>query len=431
MVAYRAVLTLGPIFPAVLCGQIDPTALFQRARTVVVENIEKLPKHTCIQAVRRARFEATSGPGSSRCAHVDEAQGQPPMLAWTDQLKLDVTVSDGIELFSWAGARAFQSADAQEVVGNGMTSTGDFGRFLISIFRDGAAQVEFLSVEQDQGRAFAVYRYHVPTSTSRYTIRRSTRLDEQTTLAYEGKFWIDPKNAELKRLTIVVPQPPLEAQTCRIETTIDYQRVQIGGSRLLLPELTLLKLWDVDDSRLENRTTYAACRAFQSESVFRADAEDPAETKTSSVNDPAEGKAAVVIPRGLTLQIALRSRIDEESSFAGDAIEGELVHAIRARNGSALAPQGALVYGRIIRFERHFRPSNYFALGLKFDSLAVQGSAVPLTLELLTRSRGEKILNGPLERRKGIGMFLFQKDRVMLDHTFISEWKTTGLTPSE
>ncbi|HEX8984527.1 MAG TPA: hypothetical protein VF767_03820 [Bryobacteraceae bacterium] len=431
--AAQAALILATAFPLVLRGQVDSAALLQQARTKIVEGNRKLLKHTCVQTVRRSRFEAFSDARTNPCGHVGEAEGPfSPMLASTDQFKLEVTISEGAEIFSWVGAREFQASDAQDVVGSGLTSTGDFGRFLMSIFGEGAAEHEYAGLEQSQGHDLAVYRYRVPKSGSRYQIKVSSRAEDLATLAYEGKFWIDPRSAELRRLTIVVPQPPPESQTCRVETAIDYRRVQIRGSWLLLPELTLLKLWDADGSRYENRTTYGACRAFESETVFRPELdENPADSagaQTPPMGDSAAAKTPGPLPQGKTLQIALRSKIDEQNSFAGDAIEGQLLQAVRGRGGSILAPQGSTVHGRIVRFERHFLPSNYLALGLKFDSLNVNGREVPLTLEVVARSRSERILNLPGEKRKGIGVFVFPGARLALDRSFVSEWKTARRT---
>jgi hypothetical protein len=434
-----AVLILGATFPLALRAQIDPVALLHQARTKIVENIQRLPKYTCVQTVRRSRFEALSDVPAARCSHVEEAdpaKGRPPlMLAWTDQFKLDVTISSGSEIFSWAGAREFQSADAQEIVGGGLTGTGDFGPFLVGIFGDSTTKCDYLGLEQNQGRAFAVYSYHVPTPASRYQLKLGSRSEDLATLAYEGKFWIDPQSAELSRMTIVVPRPPVQSETCRVETTIDYQRVRIGGSRLLLPQLTMLKLWDADGARYENRIEYAACRAFQSESVFRAEMDPPLDDSTVAQAPPVRDSAAatkpVVIPPGKTLRIALSSAIDAGGAFAGDAIEGQLLQAIRARNGNILVPEGATVHGRIVRVERHVLPSRYLALGLKFHSLSVNGREIPLALQPVPRSRADQILAGPLERRQGIGMFMYRSDRVVLDHGFVSEWKTTAGKPSE
>ncbi|MGH9573491.1 MAG: hypothetical protein ACRD40_08175, partial [Candidatus Acidiferrales bacterium] len=273
-----------------------------------------------------------------------------------------------------------------------------------------------------------VYSYQVPLSGSHYRLKIGPRSKDLGMMAYEGKFWIDPSNSRLGRMTIIVPQPPAKSQMCRIETTIEYQPFQIGGSRLLLPQLTLLKVWDTDGARSENRSAYASCRAFQSESVFRPEMAppvgDPASEKAPAVDDSAPVKTSLAIPSGKTLRIALRSTIDSENAFAGDPIEGQLLQPLQGHRGNILAPRGAIVHGRIVRFEQHYAPSSYFVLGLKYYSLVVNGAEVPLMLELVPRSPGERDLTGSLEKHQGIGMFVFQSERLALDDTFVSEWKT-------
>jgi hypothetical protein len=403
------------MFPLVLCGELDHVALLNQARAKVLENLERLPKYTCLQTVRRSRFEAFPTVRANGCG---PAEGwaklqQRLALVWTDRFKLDVTISQGAEIFSWAGARRFQSEDVQEIVGGGMTGTGDFGPFLKGIFGGLASEYEYLGLEpQDNGGALAMYRYRVPVSASHYQIKLSSQPKDLVTMAYEGKFWIDPQNAELSRMTIVVPDPPRESETCRVETTIDYRRAGIGVSDFLLPRLTVLQLWDSDAQRHENRIEYASCREFKSESVFRVDS-DPS-TGASEVSKP-----PLSIPPGIRIKIALRSTIDSESSFAGDAIEGQLLNPI-----GSLVPKGVIVHGRIARFEHEYLPSNYFALGLKFDSIEANGTEVPLTLAAVTR--GKKILAGPIEKREGIAMFMFQTQRLELGKSFVSEWKTTS-----
>jgi len=404
-----------------LCEDIDPAALLNQARAKIVANIEKLPKYTCLQTVHRFRFQMVPAVRVSGCGHVEDegamVQSQP-MLAWADRLKLDVTVSEGAEIFSWAGARQFQSEDVEKIVGSGMTGTGDFGPFLMSIFGGGATAYDYLGLGlEDKGRSLASYRYHVPLSTSHYQMKVGPRPKDLVNMAYEGRFWIDPQNAELNRMTIEVPMPPRGSETCRIETTIDYQRARIGSSDFVLPQLTVLRLWATDAERLENRIEYASCHEFQSESVFRTDL-DP----TAIAAEPS--KTLVVIRPGVTIKIALRSKIDSERAFAGDAIDGRLLNAI-----GTVIPKGAIVHGRIVRFEHEYQPSNYLALRLKFHSIEVNGTEVPLALIAVTH--GKQLLGGPLETRQGIGTYLFQNDRVVLDEKFVSEWKTTVRERSE
>lgn len=382
-----------------VCAQPND-ALLREARTKIVESVRKLPKYTCVQTIRRSRFDSFYGSRKKGCA-----DRQNVWLTWTDQLKLDVTISEGAEIFSWAGAREFQSADAQIIAGNGLTSTGDFGHFLMTIFgSDDPLAHQYLGLDRDHGETLAVYQYRVPTQRSRYEIKLSSKPGDVATLAYEGKFWIDSQNAELRRMTIAVPQTPPRSETCRIETSIDYHRVPISGSQLLLPQLTLLKLWDSDGSRYENRTTYGACRAFQSESVLRTDVDGG--TTPTAAESTAENPFS--ISPGIVLRIALLSRIDGETAFAGDAIEGQITEPLRFRD--------CRILGRIVRLEQNLLPSRYFTVGLKFDVLRVNGHEHPLHLEVVTHAQNNHILAG--------GLFVFPTDQLILAPGFVSEWTT-------
>lgn len=408
--------TLAASFALAWCQEIDSAALLNRARAQIVNNIDKIPKYTCLQTVHRSRFQMIPPVRMTGCGHVEDASANmdsKPMLAWADRLKLDVTVSEGAEIFSWAGAHHFQSEDVEKIVGGGMTGTGDFGPFLMSIFGGSAATYDYLGMTlEEKGRSLALYRYHVPESTSHYRMKVGPRPTDLVIMAYEGRFWIDPETAELRKMTIEVPNPPRKSGTCRIETTIDYQQARIGGSDFLLPQLTVLNMWIPGGERHENRTEYAACREFQSESVFRTDTDATAATAEAA-------QTPITIPTGVSIKIALRSTISSATSSAGDAIEGQLLYPI-----GKLIPKGAVVHGRIVRLEHEYQPSNYVIVGLKFSSIAVGDREVPLTLVQV--SHGSEILGGSIEKRQGVGTFMFKRDSVVMDQAFVTEWKTTA-----
>ncbi len=395
-----------------LCAQTDPADLLREARTKILTETEALARYTCVETVQRTRFEPLRNASPKRCDLLGRT-----IEAWSDRLRLDVTVSDGSEIFSWAGARRFDLADARAFAGGGLTAAGDFGRFLVSIFGAGA-EVRFTAWEQ----SLAVYRYRVPVAASRYEIALEAR---SLPMAYEGRFWLDARSTELKRLTIEVPNPPRAAETCRIETRIDYQRAQIGGmsggmpggASISLPQLTQLKLWDAEGGRWENRTTYSGCRAFGSESRFRTD-------MAGAVTEAAAHPAPAAVPPGLTLQIALRSAVSEAASYAGDAVEGQLLHPLRTPEGRVLVPEGTRIQGRIVRAERHLQPTRYFTLGLTFETITLDGAEAPLSLEFVPRSREERALNGSSEKRTGTGLLLFREDPAELEPGFVTEWKS-------
>lgn len=406
------------IFPPAVCDEIDPLALLNQARARIVESIRRLPKYTCVQTVRRFRFQAVAAAKGKGCGGVEDPDQRRQMtLLWTDRLKLDVTVAAGGEIFSWAGARSFQSDEVDSIVGGGMTGTGDFGPFLMSVFAANGSEYQYLGLRDEQGRSLAVYRYRVPLSASHYQVNVGPAPGDLSMMAYEGNFWIDPQTAGLSKMTIEVPDPPREAEICRAATTIEYRLSRIGGAEFVLPRLTVLEMWDMEGQRHENRVEYSACREFQTESVFRTDAAPPP-------GDSQAPKTPLVMPPGIAIKIALNSTIDSETAFAGDPIEGQAIKAIRDRQKRVMVPEGAIVHGRIVRLERRYKPSAYFTLGLKFHSIDVHGIETPLRLQSVNQSKESRILLGPLEKREGTGVFVFRGDRLLLDRYFISDWKT-------
>jgi len=416
------------ILPLLLRAQADPDGLLRQARTRIAEDLAKLPKYTCVQSIQRARYELFYGTRPKRCGEVAKSRGAREqarlLLVWTDRFKLDVTVSEGTEIFSWAGARQFQSEDVQDIIGGGLTGSGDFGPFLMDIFGTPSPEYRYAGLDRSSGDPVAVYQYRIAATASHYQIKTGPRAGDTAILAFEGSFSIDAQTGVLRRLTIIVPDPPARSETCRIETEIDYKPVAIAGTPVVLPQSTLLKLWDPDGSRYENRIEYAGCRAFQSESVFRPEVEGAAADTASASSAP---RAATQLPAGLTLHIALRTPIDMQTAAGGDPVEGRLEEEIRGPTG-LIASRGATVHGRVVRAERHFVPGSFFALGLRFESVVAGGAEIPLALEPVPHSTEARTLTEPL-KGQGIGMFVFHGDPRTIED-LESEWRTTGrLTP--
>lgn len=408
-------------------GQETPTALLARARTQLLQQLDRLPNYTCVQTVHRERYDALLGAKAEGCSEEAAPDAFAPaerprlLLAWKDRFRLDVSVARGREIFSWAGGGAFQSSDVQAMVGGGLTGTGDFGPFLLSIFGSPVEAFQPLGVEKEKQRRFRVFHYRVSAEASHYEIKTGPKPTDVATLAYEGEVWIDLDSAVLHRVVIRVPRPPKRSGTCRIETTIDYASTALSSGMVSLPALTTLKLWDSEGARHENRIEYASCRSFQTESVLRTDTD----AVEAPVVEPGPAKAAAlpVWEPGAAVQIAFRTTVDPQSAFAGDPIQGETLTALRAKGGVTV-PAGARVQGRIVRLEENLQPSFYTVVGVQFNSVEWNGHPVPLRLQPVVRSKAQRMLTGAVEEREGIGLFVLQTDRRRLDRSFITEWRT-------
>lgn len=131
--------SLAAFAPAAAGDEADHMALLNRTRAQVVASLRHLPKYTCVQTVRRFRFQTGAHAKLQGCGGAADLDALPLALYWSDRARLDVTVSQGEEIFSWAGARKFETGPIDKIVGGGMTGTGDFGPFLMSVFTGAAA----------------------------------------------------------------------------------------------------------------------------------------------------------------------------------------------------------------------------------------------------------------------------------------------------
>ncbi|MBC7924854.1 MAG: hypothetical protein H7039_04285 [Bryobacteraceae bacterium] len=361
-------------------------------------------------------------------------------LASKNQLRLEVAVFEGQEIFSWAGDKLFSAQSVDELVGDGTTGSGDFGSFTISIFATDAAVFDYLGEKvASDGERFATYGYRVPVEMSRYQMRLPAG---SAVMSYRGQFWVDPRSADLHRLTIEADKPPRESGVCGVTTEMIYHRVRIGPGTFLMPQRSVLTMIDLSGAKAVNETSYASCREYKSESTLLFQEVPPEREGTTTTVSESPLPAGSRLPGGLRLDVRLKTPIDSKTTANGDLIQGTLAKPIRGADGRVLVEAGAVLYGRVMRLEQRFLPTRYFVLGLRFDSLKVDGKTVPLTLvalpardsgvagsqstdRLQLQPRAAGIGPFPIESRPGVGTFLFrQRDRLELDRKFLTEWET-------
>jgi hypothetical protein len=420
-----------PILAASLFAE-DPVALLQRARERIIDNIDHIPNYTCVQTVSRRQFRQIGFLNRRpTCPAILDERAQRTRshlkLASANRLRLDVALSGGHEIFSWAGDKRFENEDVHQLVGSGMTGTGDFGAFTISIFASDSALYEFRGETKAGAATLAEYRYRVSRELSHYTMRAGIHL---ATMAYAGRFWIDTGSSDLIKLTVQVDEPPPESGICQVVSTMEYQRIPIGSERFLLPRKSTLSMVDRGGDESLNTIEYSSCRAYSAESILRFESAAAGSEDRSAITPPA-------MPPRLRVSIKLSSTIDSRTAVAGDVVRGVLAKPIRDQNGKTLVPAGAPVAGRLTRMEERWVPSHCFAVGLRFDAVELNGHEIPLALSPLPvagddpearnqlRPRGAEIALPPIERRPGVGSFLFgRKAPLILGEKFQSDWET-------
>ena len=426
---------------ASLHGQTgDPEKLLDSVRAKLQLMTRRLVKYACIETVDRRYFQRASEPNAEADAPaasckplsaVGNPRGEGPNLEATDRLRLEVTISQGLEIHSWPGATRFDIRSLDEIISGGPIGAGAFATYLLDVF-DNPGVVFRYAGETSTGQAASLeYSFHVPLEASHYHVKIGTAWRPT---AYDGAFWLDPVSLELQRLTIRTEELPAATSMCQAETTLEYQRVHIGDGDVLLPRQGWLQTLMRDGRQANNAIAFSDCREYQAESQLRFDSGGDAEAAAAKL----PVRAPVALPIGLPVTLALAAPIDTDTAAAGDPIAAKVVKPVRRRGATAaLIPAGATVRGRITRVEHHVLPTPYFLIGLSFNRLELTGISSPFAARFDRDVELANQLGANLTRRgRGVeswdvGNFLFptSKKRFVLPAGYESQWFTLA-TPA-
>ncbi len=416
----------------------DPSAVLNRVIAKVLESGRRMPNYTCVETVTRVFYRPRAESFARACSVLLE-QRQHPTLDMVlhpysmDRLRLDVTMADHGEIFSWAGASKFDDAGIEHLVGEGPIGTGAFGAFLMVVFREDQNRFSFVRDISSNGRKLMEYSYRVPLSGSHYKIKAG---DQWVFSAYRGTFQADPETDDVVQLVVQTEELPLATGSCMSISTMDYAPVQIGSSQFLLPTQMKQRWVDPTGNEVENTTTFQTCREYKGESTLTFLPEGDAAPAT----DRASVAAAIPpIPAGLRFSMVLSPPIDTNTAATGDLFTGTLAEPLKGAKSKVLAPKGSLVEGRIVRLETLERPPQVF-LVLRPRSVEVKGVKTPLAAALdwpsvvlanrdALRKRVEFYL--PRQGEERTGLFRFLGDHVVTPKGFRTEWRTLDVPPPE
>jgi hypothetical protein len=424
----------------------DSSAVLTRVIAKVLEAGRRMPNYTCVETVTRVFYRPTGQSFARACSVVME-QRQHPTLDMvlrpysTDRLRLDVTMADHGEIFSWAGASKFDDAGIEHLISEGPIGTGAFGAYLLAVFNDDQVKFVFVRNNSSNGRELMEYSFRVPLSGSHYKIKAG---DQWVFTAYRGTFQVDPATDDLVQLVVQTEDLPLATGTCMSMATMDYAPVQIGPSQFLRPTQMKQQWVDSTGNEVENTTTFTACREYKGESTLTFLPEGGATTAVAGEpgRDSADRKTAAAIPpipAGLRFSMVLSPTIDTNTAAAGDLFTGSLAEPLKDARSKVLAPKGSLVEGRIIRLEILHRPPQVL-LVLRPRSVEAKGVKTPLAaaLDLQNAAIANRDM---LKRRVGLylprpgeertGSFGFLGNHVVTPKGFRTEWRTLGMPPAE
>jgi len=381
--------------PAAAADDEDPVEILAHLRDRVWEHARGVPNHMCVESVQRDRYEPLAGKSVRSCDRVLDARSQGNgrlRLDLTDWLRLDVGMADGREIFSWTGAAKFEEGEIDELIPEGAFGTGPFATMLISIFENRNARFVFDGETTLQNQRVLQYSFHVPREESGYRVKAGK---EWIVTGFAGTLIVDPRTADLVRFIVRTDILPPATNTCEVDSTLDYNMVELSGFEYMLPKSTRQRFIGVDGTEGENTLTFAGCREFLGESTLTFGGR-PGAAETPHGTPPR------LLPEGLGLAIELTTHLTLSNAAAGDRIEGRLAETLwDAGKKNILAPAGAIARGRLTRVELQHSGSGEYTVALRWETLEIDGERTLLQLKPNRQLAGLKAAARGILLRRG------------------------------
>ena len=356
----------------------DPAAVLKHTGERLLNDLDRMPRYTCIQTVTRTYYEANPESQRSACSALiaahDKRKHTPRVLGW-DRLRLDVALVKGTSIYSWVGAPRFTDDTLDKLAGGGPLGSGDFGVFLGEILR--RLPLEFQGEQVVEGRQLLQYSYEMPLDKSAYRVKTAKGW---APTAYSGTLLLDPNASDIVKLTVRTAELPEESSACQAISEVTYGRTPIREHMVLVPRETHLYAISNNGQESLSQTTFANCREYASTSRLLLNdansADAPATTKPAPPEPPAP------LPAGLHFEARITTPIDSTTAAAGDPIDAILRSPIRGKNKTVIAPAGARLQGRLRNVKWWSEPSDHYQIMVQFESIEIGGRSVPLNAVL-------------------------------------------------
>jgi len=334
--------------------------LLSRAQQHMRQVLLRQPNYTCQMSIERSRRR-------------NPRRG----FELLDQLRLEVALVNGKEIFSWPGARKFDDRELRDMVG-GTSSTGSFALHARAIFFGNTPRFTYLGPRASEGGRLTHYwRFDVSQPLSGYVLRSTTAQGElrEAVVGYHGEFAIDASTLDMVMLTYSADQIPPHLEIGSASDTITYERLTIGAEHYLLPTSSDLIITDLEGTANRNRTRFHNCRQYAGESTLIF--EEP----------PAEGAAPTSVPEPippLPAGLAIEGGLDEAVAHpvvVGSPIRITLTRPARMK-GRTYLPKGAVIHGRLLRSGRLPARMQLTYYTILLEQIEVGGAFADATLQL-------------------------------------------------
>jgi hypothetical protein len=378
-------------------------------RVHMTAELKRVINYTCLETISRGKRAPDR--------LVIAVPGKSVPFRRTDSIRLEVAELDHKEMFARPGEHRFDDRDIMDFGLGGMIGNGVFTGFANDIFRSGAATYKWIGEEQVKGRKLAHFEYRIPEMVSQYSVGRNRR---QYVVGYHGSFWADPQTFDAVRFDTFADDIPLEAGLTAAISSVELERVHIGGSDALLPQTSEMGMRASDGWEFQNKTDFTHCREYGVESVISfGDLNDPTGAKSA-------GSHMIDLPADVPLTIALETQVDSSTSHIGDVIVGRIAVDAKHR-GKIVAPKDAVITGRIRHLDKHEEGWPYVLLDLELLKIEFEGKTARFfaVLEKINPpAGGERLKRVANTDLPGVGTITQMGNHLLLPAGTLMVWKT-------
>lgn len=303
-------------------GQAPPSLASLKQK--VLQDLNHLPNCTCTETVQRSY--------------------RPPGMRLFDRLdrvRVEVGYINGEELYSRPGGDALSERDLTRLV-SGMISTGDFVTMARNLFSTTAADFVPAGEEVRGGRGALRYDFKMPASMSYWVVRQ---LDREAEVGYHGSFWVAKDSSDLIELNFSADDIPKSLGFGRLDRILEYARVRIGESSLLLPSRAVMLAGDLLGNETKVETQFHNCRQYVVETLLHFDRDLSAEDMAAMLAAP-----LAALPDEFQAELWLEHPLDAAAVRVGRPFTARLRESIEAEQRLAV-PKGATLHGWVARQE--------------------------------------------------------------------------------
>jgi hypothetical protein len=422
-------------------------------------SLEQLPNHTCRLEIRRAHLgvKARAKIAKKMAKEIEKlGDGEHvyvdiPLDA-ADVVALEVAIIDGEVLYAFPDSSRFEDRPLTEMIGHGTVSTGSFVGHARNIFVNGAAVTKYIGEELLDGKQMRRYDYEVELFRSRYSV---TNKGQTATVPYHGSFWATVESDELRRLTFRADDIPYYVGIDEFSTQVDYWTLQLNSEPFIAPRRARLTMLLSTGVESVNETEYTDCRSFVGSSTLSFD-----DSTSQFYVEKVEEIEDVDLPVGLRLPVRLTSMIDSETARVGTPVTAELAADVEY-GPNAVVQKGAVLNGRLRRFELYEGGEDHHVVGIEFFELSFdagrkhgeislsleqvagrmgvrQGASAPTTNSLVTTGLGNSTVTRTTvetyigHNMPGVGIFYVRGRKFRLKPGLRMTWRTVAASsPAE